>query len=142
MIDKFAGRYRFLSNFYYGPVYLDGVEYNTVEHAYQAAKNNDIVYRDMVWRAKTPSIAKSIGRKAVLRKDWEDVKLDIMYRLVKEKFSKEPRRTQLLATGLEELIEGNYWNDTFWGMCNGKGENYLGKILMRVRTELRDGPQT
>jgi predicted NAD-dependent protein-ADP-ribosyltransferase YbiA (DUF1768 family) len=42
----------------------------------------------------------------------------------------------LKATGDEELVEGNWWNDTFWGVCNGVGENNLGKLLMKIRAEL------
>jgi predicted NAD-dependent protein-ADP-ribosyltransferase YbiA (DUF1768 family) len=46
----------------------------------------------------------------------------------------------LLKTGDLELIEGNTWNDKFWGvdLKTGKGENNLGKILMEVRTQLRE----
>ena len=62
-----------------------------------------------------------------------------MYEIVKDKFSRNPElRVKLLNTGDIELIEGNYWGDTFWGVCNGKGENHLGKILMRVRKELAE----
>jgi predicted NAD-dependent protein-ADP-ribosyltransferase YbiA (DUF1768 family) len=58
---------------------------------------------------------------------------------VKDKFSRNPElRVKLLNTGDLQLVEGNYWGDTFWGVCNGKGENHLGKILMRVRKELAD----
>ena len=60
-----------------------------------------------------------------------------MYDVVKAKFSIKHLKEMLLATGNEELIEGNLWNDTYWGVCNGKGQNKLGKILMRVREELR-----
>ncbi len=48
---------------------------------------------------------------------------------------------QLLATGDAELIEGNTWNDTEWGICNGIGDNKLGKILMRIRKILKDRKQ-
>ena len=36
------------------------------------------------------------------------------------------------------LIEGNTWewSRTFWGVCNGSGENHLGRLLMKVREEL------
>ena len=43
-----------------------------------------------------------------------------------------------MATRDRVLIEGNDWGDTFWGMTDGEGENHLGKILMRVRAELRE----
>ena len=42
----------------------------------------------------------------------------------------------LLDTGGAVLIEGNTWNDTFWGACNGKGLNHLGRILMTLRHDL------
>jgi predicted NAD-dependent protein-ADP-ribosyltransferase YbiA (DUF1768 family) len=31
----------------------------------------------------------------------------------------------------------NYWNDKFWGICKGVGENHLGKILMQIRDEIK-----
>jgi hypothetical protein len=43
----------------------------------------------------------------------------------------------LLATGDMELIEDNDWDDTYWGVCNGAGENNLGKLLMKIRAEAR-----
>ncbi|NGT90448.1 NADAR family protein [Clostridium perfringens] len=60
-----------------------------------------------------------------------------MYLVVKEKFkpNKELRR-KLIATGDKYLEEGNTWNDTYLGVCKGKGRNMLGKILMRVRSEI------
>ena len=45
---------------------------------------------------------------------------------------------KLLETGNQELVEGNTWGDIFWGVCNGKGQNWLGKILMMVRDEIRE----
>ena len=48
-------------------------------------------------------------------------------------------REQLLVTGDVGPVEGNNWNDRFWGVCRGKGENQLGKILMKVRSELAKG---
>lgn len=56
-----------------------------------------------------------------------------MRELLKQKFAKEPFRTWLLNTGNEQLVEGNTWGDTFWGVCNGKGKNYLGALLMEIR---------
>jgi len=56
---------------------------------------------------------------------------------VREKFKQEDLKQMLLDTGDQELVEGNTWNDTFWGVCRGEGQNNLGKILMKVRMELR-----
>lgn len=63
-----------------------------------------------------------------------------MEELLVIKFSgKDPFLTRaLMATGNAELVEGNTWNDTFWGICNGTGENHLGKLLMKVRANLFD----
>lgn len=64
---------------------------------------------------------------------WDTVKTVIMYDLLKQKFGKEPFKTKLLNTGDAKLVEGNWWNDTYWGVCNGVGENRLGILLMLVR---------
>jgi predicted NAD-dependent protein-ADP-ribosyltransferase YbiA (DUF1768 family) len=57
--------------------------------------------------------------------------------LVRQKFSKDPvLRQRLLDTGDQDLVEGNTWGDTFWGVCRGQGSNWLGRILMDVRAEL------
>jgi N-glycosidase YbiA len=82
--------------------------------------------------------AKALGKRIELRKDWNDIKLDIMYKIVKNKFTQNPTLTKLLVdTNDKVIIEGNTWGDIYWGMCKGKGENHLGKILMKVRKEIR-----
>jgi ribA/ribD-fused uncharacterized protein len=133
MITEFEGEFRFLSNFYPSPVMLDGIEYPTVEHAYQAAKTIDTAERDRIRNAKHAGTAKKLGRKVTLRPDWEAVKLQVMEDLIRRKFSIPDLKDMLLATEQEELVEGNYWGDTFWGVCEGVGQNHLGKILMKVR---------
>jgi ribA/ribD-fused uncharacterized protein len=113
----------------------------TLEHFYQAAKPSDPTFRwqTLILTAPTPGAAKKLGRRAPLRADWEDVKLDVMIGLQRLKYSDEyPDNQQwLLGTGDARLEEGNDWGDTFWGVCNGVGENHLGLILMDVRTMLR-----
>ena len=61
-----------------------------------------------------------------------------MYKCLRSKFSAPELREKLLDTGDAELIEGNWWNDTTWGVCNGVGENRLGKLLMQIRAEIKD----
>lgn len=136
MISNFTGKYRFLSNFWPARVWLDGAEYRTVEHAYQAAKTFDGVTRRRIAAAASPGDAKRLGQKAPLREDWEEVKLDIMEGLLRQKFVVSGLREQLIATGNEDLVEGNTWGDCFWGVCRGKGENHLGRLLMEIRNEL------
>lgn len=137
-IDSFRGKYNFLSNFYTANVTLDGKRYQTVEHAYQAAKTLDENQRGYIWSLLHPAAAKKAGYKVTLRSDWENIKVDIMKDLVRQKFQSAFVKRMLLNTGDAELIEGNDWNDTFWGVCKGVGQNQLGKILMGVREELKE----
>ena len=138
MISDFRGAYAFLSNFYLAPTPIDGEVYLTSEHAFQAMKSADPAYRVSVLRAPTPGQAKRLGRAVALRADWEAVKIDVMRDVVRAKFRHNPDlAAQLLATGDQELVEGNAWGDKFWGVCAGRGRNWLGKILMEVRAELR-----
>jgi hypothetical protein len=138
MINEFQDEYRFLSNFYYSKILYEGIEYPSVEHAFQAAKTLDKELRLFMSKMKSCNDVKGYGRKVDLREDWEQVKLQVMYDLVKIKFtSNNYLKQKLIETENEELIEGNYWNDFYWGICNGKGENHLGKILMKVRKELQ-----
>ncbi len=137
VIDKFEGQYRFLSNFWPCEVELDGLPYKSTEAAYQAAKTLDEAEREEIRHAKTAAATKKLGRKICLRPDWERVKLGIMRDLIRQKFTKhEVLKQRLIDTNPAELIEGNYWNDKFWGVCNGEGDNHLGRILMEVRAEL------
>ena len=140
MIQSFHGEFRWLSNFYPSPVYWAGVLYPTVEHAYQAAKSTDENERALIAMVESPRKAKKLGREIKhLDPKWELSKVDIMRSLLTNKFSHEPLRSMLLGTADEELVEGNTWGDTFWGECNGFGENYLGRLLMAVRHHLRTG---
>ena len=148
MIESFSGRYNFLSNFYPVKIEHQGIKYPTLEHYYVAMKvKNDqqidgkyitmIDCRELIARMPQASKVKQFGKIIKVRRDWDDVKLDVMLWGVREKFKQEDLKQMLLDTGDEELVEGNFWNDTFWGVCRGEGQNNLGKILMKVRTELR-----
>lgn len=143
-IDSFRGPHHFLSNFYYSEVTLDDEPtpyvYLTVEHGYQAAKIKDPASRGVVYTAPSPGAAKRAGRAAELRVDWEEVKIPIMFALLRQKFTDPSLRAMLLATGTEQLIEGNTWGDTFWGVCDGMGDNHLGRLLMQVRDEIKEQP--
>lgn len=135
-IDRFHGPYRFLSNFWECEVYFEGTTYQSAEAAYQAAKTLNVNTR-AVFALMPPWGAKKAGRKLQLRPDWEDVKLDVMDKILHEKFKHPELREKLLATGDAELIEGNHWGDIIWGVCNGEGANLLGCLLMALREELR-----
>lgn len=139
MINRFEGIYRFLSNFYGAHVEFEGMIFPSVEHAYVAAKTLDQKQRVHIVHIGTAREVKAYGRKLKLRPDWEQVKLQIMEDLVRQKFTKDGNlRQALIDTGNRELIEGNWWGDKFWGvdMKTNQGENHLGKLLMKIRSEL------
>ena len=136
----FSKEFRYLSNFYPAMVKLDGLEYFSTEHAYQAAKTLDPVEREVIRASTKPGEAKKLGQKVTMREDWDQVKISIMKDLVSQKFTNhQDLKENLLATGDSYLEETNTWSDFFWGVCKGKGENHLGKILMEVREELKNG---
>ena len=137
-IDSFSGEFGWLSNFAPAPVVLDGVSYPTTEHAYQAAKTMDPAERAAIRACETPGRAKRMGRKVTMCVNWEAVKEAVMLDLTRQKYAHPHYRSRLLATGDREIVEGNTWGDTFWGVCKGEGQNKLGRILMRVREEIRE----
>jgi ribA/ribD-fused uncharacterized protein len=135
-ITEFSGDYRWLSNFWPTPIIMDGVKYRSVECAYQAAKSTDPNYRQKFVNIKSGD-AKRLGKEATCRSDWVIVKVSIMHKLVTQKFNtNDTLRQHLLDTNDVDIIEGNTWGDTFWGVCDGKGDNKLGKIIMSVRDVL------
>ena len=144
-ITSFTGEYAFLSNFYPHPVEVHGVFYPTNEHAFQVLKTDDPAEREKVRQAKTPASAKALGKRVTLRDGWDRERFELMERVVRAKFADADLAAKLLATGERELIEGNSWRDTTWGCVRGKdgewkGRNELGKILMRVRAEVKTKP--
>jgi hypothetical protein len=146
-IEKFADEYRFLSNFYAVPIVIGDDVFPSVEHAYQAAKNPTDVHWRACLIAPTPGIAKRLGWRTKLRPDWHEIRAEVMFALLKQKFAKgSALAAKLLETGDEELVEGNYWHDVFYGQCNGTcssgphvpfGDNVLGELLMDVRAGLK-----
>lgn len=136
-IDSFKGEHGFLSNFYSSPIIYKDTLFPHVEGAFQAAKCAKKADFLAISEMNFPNQAKKAGQSVKLREDWEDTKRKVMLKLVRLKFEIPALRIKLLETGNAQLVEGNFWNDTYWGVCKGEGKNYLGKILMKVRDELR-----
>ncbi len=132
-ITSFSGSYAFLSNFY-EPAHteFEGQLFPTSEHAFQAAKT---LGSRKAFFGGTPGQAKRLGKQVRLRPDWESIKLGVMLTVLRAKFRDKTFRDALLSTGDAELVEGNTWGDVYWGVCDGRGENHLGKLLMKVRAE-------
>ena len=139
MITLFHNENSFLSNFEPCVVKFENDFFPSLENAYQAAKTLDPEARKLFKKTTlTAGQAKRLGRKIPLRSDWLTVRLSIMEQLVRNKFThNDVLKQKLIDTFPQLLIEGNNWNDTFWGVCNSIGENHLGMILMKIRAEVK-----
>ena len=127
------------SNFYIEP------DNTTVENEYQAAKTRDLMKKAEILTicgpdgVIAPGWAKKLGQKVKLRDHWEDIKVGLMEDLVLRKALDHAEFVEwLLETGREQIVEGNWWHDRFWGVClcnrcGNDGSNHLGRILMSVR---------
>lgn len=127
------------SNFAHSPITIDGKEYPTVEHWFQASKAPTPVGHEYVRAAPDPGSAKALGRSIRLRHDWEVVKVAIMLRGLREKFRIPEYAHALRSTGTLPIYEDSP-TDAVWGIgADGNGRNLLGLCLEIVRAEL-DGP--
>lgn len=141
MISSFSGNFAFLSNFFPVTVSFEDVPFPTVENAYQAVKTENILERVFFMNVE-PAYAKRLGRKVILRPDWEQIKEAVMFDLLRQKFEHADLCEKLRATGGQSLVEGNWWHDNYWGSCRcpehkGKfGKNRLGFLLMKLRENL------
>lgn len=138
----FDGEWSKLDNFYVAPFEFQCTTWLTAEHAFAANKTSVHQLRKLIQNADSPSLAKHLGRNVLLCDEWEEIKYQLMYSIVKAKMEQVPEAAeQLEATGDRLIFEGNYWNDDTWGVVKvrsgRKGRNALGVILMAVRSELR-----
>lgn len=144
VIDRFTGKYYFLSNFYTCLMEYDGIQYCNSEAAFQAQKCQNRATRIKKYSTLNPSLAKKEGRKDKLPDNWDIRTTEIMHDVLMAKFSDEKLKKMLLETGDALLVEGNNWHDNNWGDCSCpkckgiEGQNRLGKMLMQVRDELRE----
>ena len=137
-IIHFKDDYFFLSNFYNCDIVYEGISYKSAEAAFQAQKCIDD-NKKLEFSALSAGQAKKLGKEIELRKDWNDIRVDIMKSVVRTKFDQHPElQEQLVATGDRCLIEVNVWHDKFWGVSSGKGRNMLGRILMDLRKEYKE----
>lgn len=120
------------------PIVYEDIEYKSVENFYQAMKTTDQSLR-ISQIDLTPHESKKWGRRLPLRANWESIKRQVMWYALTQKFS-QPRFAALMcALGDAVLVEGNYWHDTYWGVCKGVGENHLGKMLTEIKHKLLYG---
>lgn len=152
-ITRFDGTdNEFLSNFYPSEIFIgyfpldkpatEPNSYATCEHAFQTAKTHNVSEREGIRTTATPGASKRMGRRCTLRDDWEIIKDDIMLFCLRKKFEIPELRKRLLDTEDAVFVEGNMWHDCHFGVCScekcgGVGKNMLGRLLMRVRMEIR-----
>jgi ribA/ribD-fused uncharacterized protein len=136
-----------LSNFSSFNLKREGLTFPTSEHAYHWEKfavdggsDEQFAIASAIHEAPSAHEAFKIAErnKGWRRKDWDDVKVDIMRDILRAKAQQhEYVRRKLLATGDRRLVE-NSWRDDFWGWGpNRDGQNMLGKVWMEIRAELR-----
>lgn len=142
MIYEFRGDFNWLSNFYSCKVKYKGYEFGSVEQAYMFAKNDTCDDWLKFCQTNSPGICKQQSKLIKIREDWDSVKLNIMEYLLEQKFNQDPFKSKLIATGNRNIIEGNYWGDSFWGvdlnLNPNYGENHLGRIIMKIREKINE----
>lgn len=145
-ITSFKDRYHFLSNLYPCHVHFTylGIWWiaKSVEHLYQACKTRNVNHVRWIISSRHAGLAKIRGREVEIREDWNEMKDQVMEGALREKFAKPDLAQMLRATGDALLVEGNHWHDNYWGVCTckqceGDGENRLGRLLMKIRDEIR-----
>ncbi len=133
----------FLSNFYEAPFEINGVKYKTVEHYFQSEKATGSKDKEKIIIAKTPADAKRLGKQIELRSDWDEVKDQVMFDGILNKFLQNKDIAEKLIKLEGEIVEYNKWHDNYWGFClckrcqRKKKLNKVGKILMEVRNLLK-----
>lgn len=148
MIKEFFGETKWLSNFALVDIELDGIEYPSTEHGYMSLKNDSNEWKTCCRGSNDPYAddymftcgqIRRLGQEIRLKPNWDSIRLESMRKVLVKKFIQEPFRSQLLATGDEELQEGNNHGDRFYGvdLATGEGENHLGKLIMEIREQLR-----
>lgn len=135
-IKGFFEEYRWLSNFWMAPITVIGITYFNSESAYQAGKTLDLDERKRFCNL-TGAEAKKLGKTITLRPDWDLAKVEVMELCLRAKFmTHKDLADKLLKTGNRQLIEFNYWGDTYWGVTKNGGQNVLGKLLMNIREDM------
>jgi len=134
------GKYGEFSNFARFPIKLKGKLWRTTEHYFQAQKFSDTEYANKIRKAASPMKAAELGRtrKVKIKPNWDNIKDNVMYEALKAKFSQHTELRELLLSTRNKLLIEHTENDSYWGDGgNGKGKNRLGKLLMKLRTELK-----
>jgi hypothetical protein len=137
-----SDEYGEFSNFAPFSITLRGTVWPTSEHYFQAQKFAGTEHAEAIRKTRSPMIAARLGRdrKKPLRRDWEAVKDGVMREAVRTKFTQHPESSALLVATGDALLVEHTDNDSYWGDGgDGSGKNMLGRILMQLRDEHRQG---
>jgi N-glycosidase YbiA len=132
--------YGCFSNFSPHSILIDGVEWPTSEHYFQAQKFSDSSIQEKIRISKSPMEAALLGRRRdfPLRSDWEQIKDDVMRKAVLAKMSQHKDVRELLVQTEQAVLVEHTKNDHYWGDGgDGTGKNMLGRILMEIRASLK-----
>lgn len=135
----FKDEYEFLSNMYLCKIEYNGHVFDSSEHAYQCSKTVNVDDFFRLKNIQNPHKVKTESRNILKRDDWDLIKVDIMEEIVRIKFQIPELKQKLITTGKIEIVELNWWGDDFWGVYDKtmKGKNILGKLLMKIREEIK-----
>lgn len=141
-ITDFRAQYEFLSNNFISPVFYEGILYPSVTHAFHAARSNDITTRKAIVNAENFESVLRIATRIEDHESWPNVKLQIMEKLIRDKFRRSSELLKKLqATGNREIVN-TYYEETksnlFWGSVDSKGQNHIGRILMTIRKDIEE----
>lgn len=141
MITKFRGDHFFLSNMFPCEINYNGNVFGSSEAAYMSRKNNSKSWLSTCINTKNPILVKTMSHSIYIIKKWPEIKLQVMSDILRIKFSIPELQAKLFETGDEEIYEGNTWNDRYWGVdhLTLQGENHLGKLLMNIREQIKQG---
>lgn len=137
VIDGFRGEYEYLANTYNSDITYDGMTYTNAEAAYWAQRVKDKRARNKYSRL-SGNKARAKAMQAIPIEDWETTKNDIMMNILRVKFNKNSELgKKLIATNDAKIINTNTYRDDYYGVYMNKGKNILGKMLMKIRDEIK-----
>jgi ribA/ribD-fused uncharacterized protein len=137
-----AEQYKCFASFSHHSFTLDGKEWGSVNHYFQANKFEDEEMIERIRAAPTSFQASHVGknRSYPIKKNWDDMREDVMLKATLAKFQQNSDvKDVLLGTGDKHILCVNH-EDGFWGDgvgCNGRHLNKMGSVLERVRATLR-----
>lgn len=136
--DRVKEEHIFLNNFAATPITINGLEFKTVEHYYQASKFKGEQF-EAVRHTSTPDEAKKLAHSyRNYDENWEEKKESVMIEALRAKFDQNPElKERLVLTGEKRLVEDSE-RDLYWGGAVEGSKNRLGIMLEELRAEYRN----